>query len=133
MQHYLSDSEERTRTAFEEEINFLKHRFSSVLCQHIEKQKHTPLLKITGKQKKKTLQMTQHTSTQNYTKATVHLPPPTCPPVSVLYHLPRCPNPVPGIILNSSSSPNPHHQYLRSPTDCNYLPGPSLCFMPFPG
>lgn len=80
MQHYLSDSEERTRTAFEEEINFLKHHFSSVLCQHIEKQKHTPLLKVKGKRKKQTLQMTQHTSTQKYTKATVHLPPPTCPP-----------------------------------------------------
>lgn len=53
MQHYLSDSEERTRTVFEEEINFLKNRFSSVLGQHIEKQKHTPLLKIKGKWKNK--------------------------------------------------------------------------------
>lgn len=27
-----------------------------------------------------------------------------------LHHLPRCPNQVPGTILNSSSSLNPHHQ-----------------------
>lgn len=52
MQHYLSDSEERTRTVFEEEINFLKNRFSSVLCQHIEKQKHSPLLKNRRKTEK---------------------------------------------------------------------------------
>ena len=29
-----------------------------------------------------------------------------------LYHLPRCPNRVPGIILNSPFSPNPRHQSL---------------------
>lgn len=50
-----------------------------------------------------------------------------------LYHFPRCPNQAPGIIRNSSSSPNLHRQSLtkshgfqvppRSITSADVLPG----------
>lgn len=56
-----------------------------------------PSFKNKRKMEKQTLQMTQHMSTQKYTKATVHLPPPTCPPAV-------CP-------LPSSQMPKPGPRY----------------------
>lgn len=71
--------------------------------------------------------MTQHTSTQKYTKATVHLPPPTCPPAG--FPLPCTQMPKPGpryseLFLFPKSPPSilaKFHWFQLSPTSITLL------------
>lgn len=84
---------------------------------NILKNRNASPFRTKKKSKNRTLQMTQHASTQRCTKATLILPPQTCLPAAASLPSAQVPKAGPSITLNSSSSWIPTINQSPSPTD----------------